>query len=402
MGNARRRLQRWWLARHRWRASRELARNLAARQPARVQIQRWWRRVVTAASRRVAAVQLETWWRSHQARRIYLDLRAATKRLQAWWRRLYTACCLRRKSLRSCTLLHEFKLRKRGARNQKCTSQPKLRKAVVAVSDAGSSRRIATKASGCAAPRGANARATVAPVATVASRASVRSNSIGSSRASVRSNSQRVCNSEATVAPEDVLAAAQEANLLRSLHVSNEHDKWLVRTLAAPLLGDWRQRSFAAQSDAHTHVYAAVREVMGQPSERLLWHGTSWSSVMNILQSGFNRAYSGRHGIKYGVGTYFATDPSYALRFCDRSCDSRVLILARVLVGRSARGTSDMVEPPLLPAAERTGTDASVARRRYDSTVDDCSCPRIFCVFRDFQAVPVGLLALDAGNARQK
>merc|ERR1719433_105492 len=125
-------------------------------------------------------------------------------------------------------------------------------------------------------------------------------------------------------------------------------------------------------------AYNGVRRTLGP--ERLLWHGTPWESISNIVQNGFNRAYVGRHGTKLGRGTYFAEDATYALRFCGRA-RSRAVFLAGVLPGRWCRGEEGLVEPPVV---EALGT-------RFDSTVDDPKHPRIFCVFRDFQALPLYL-----------
>lgn len=127
-------------------------------------------------------------------------------------------------------------------------------------------------------------------------------------------------------------------------------------------------------------AYAGVRDSLGP--ERLLWHGTSWDSVSNIVHNGFNRAYCGRHGAKLGRGSYFAEDVSYALRFCGRACASRAVFLAGVLPGRFCKGEDGLVEPPMR-------ADANGAR--FDSTVDDPSKPRVVCVFRDFQALPLYL-----------
>lgn len=125
-------------------------------------------------------------------------------------------------------------------------------------------------------------------------------------------------------------------------------------------------------------AYEAVRDALGP--ERLLWHGTSWESVPNIVREGFNRAYAyhGRHGARLGRGTYFAEDPVYALRFCGRGTGSKALLLAGVLPGRCARGEDGLLEPPL---------DAAGAR--FNSTVDNPANPRVLCVFRDFQALPL-------------
>jgi len=137
-------------------------------------------------------------------------------------------------------------------------------------------------------------------------------------------------------------------------------------------------------SAAATAAYTAVLSSLGP--ERLLWHGTSWESVPNIVRHGFNRAYSfrGRHGAKLGKGSYFAEDPKYALRFCGggrRHGAPRALFLVGVLPGRVAKGEEGLLEPP-----------ADGAGARFDSTVDCVAAPKVFCTFRDFQALPLYLV----------
>eukprot|EP00931_Biecheleriopsis_adriatica_P059529 TRINITY_DN35627_c0_g1_i1.p1 TRINITY_DN35627_c0_g1~~TRINITY_DN35627_c0_g1_i1.p1 ORF type:complete len:545 (+),score=101.05 TRINITY_DN35627_c0_g1_i1:102-1637(+) len=142
----------------------------------------------------------------------------------------------------------------------------------------------------------------------------------------------------------------------------------------------------ANESFVAAAAYAAVQESLGP--ERFLWHGTSWESASNIVRYGFNRAYAfnARHGSKLGRGVYFAEDPAYALRFAGCTQRSRALLLAGVLPGRVTRGKAGLLEPPLCAS---TGV-------RFDSTVDDATKPRVVCVFRDFQALPLYLVQVSA------
>jgi len=152
--------------------------------------------------------------------------------------------------------------------------------------------------------------------------------------------------------------------------------------------------AFRVSHKAQHGVYAALRAGMHEqrggrepPEERDLWHGTTWATVPKILEQGFNRIFAGRHGTLLGVATYFSTDIAYSQRFCDRGGGGRdstkVAILARVLVGRYSRGASTDVEPPLIDGD---------GGERYDSTVDNEECPKIFAIFRDFQALPLFLV----------
>ncbi|CAJ1368057.1 unnamed protein product [Effrenium voratum] len=165
-----------------------------------------------------------------------------------------------------------------------------------------------------------------------------------------------------------------------SAEVSGQSDLEAVRCWLTGGLPTWRILSvFRVEcSGAAAAAYNSVSRTLGP--ERLLWHGTPWDSVANIAQNGFNRAYAGRHGSKLGRGSYFAEEPAFALRFCGRT-QPRAIFLAGVLPGRYCRGAEGLVEPPALDA----GT-------RFDSTVDDPANPKAFCVFRDFQAIPLYLV----------
>lgn len=163
---------------------------------------------------------------------------------------------------------------------------------------------------------------------------------------------------------------------------AQSHELESVRVALAASLpaGSHVRAVMRVENVVSTAAYSAVQESLGP--ERLLWHGTSWDSVANIARNGFNRAYAfgGKHGARLGRGSYFAEDPCYALRFCGRG-SPRALFLAGVLVGQYTRGEEGLIEPPVVDA---TGL-------RYDSTVDSVTRPRVFCIFRDFQALPLYL-----------
>lgn len=137
------------------------------------------------------------------------------------------------------------------------------------------------------------------------------------------------------------------------------------------------------ENESLATVYDAVKSTTAAARERDLWHGTSEESARNIVLSGFNRAYCGRHGTRYGNGTYFSVDAAYSTRFCDKRKGRRAMFLAKVLVGEWTKGSPGLVEPP---------HKDSDGMARYDSTVDNAADPKVFCVFRDFQAVPLYLV----------
>lgn len=57
------------------------------------------------------------------------------------------------------------------------------------------------------------------------------------------------------------------------------------------------------------------------------------------------------------------------------------MLLAGVLPGKHTRGKEGLLEPP----------DSS-GGFRFDSTCNDVKRPRVFCVFKDFQALPLYLV----------
>lgn len=150
----------------------------------------------------------------------------------------------------------------------------------------------------------------------------------------------------------------------------------------------WQRALYEAMRSTMQEELRSAEGVGATVTERELWHGTSWCNVPKILKQGFNRSFAGRHGTQLGAGTYFSTDLAYSYRFCDRGGagphGTKVVLLARVLVGRFCRGASADMEPPLKDPA--TGA-------RFDSTVDNEELPTKFAVFRDFQALP--LVALE-------
>jgi len=173
-----------------------------------------------------------------------------------------------------------------------------------------------------------------------------------------------------------------------SVEVTNDlkqvRDLFSAQMPDVSVFGVWR-----IENRALSGVYHAVCDSMGAAGgERSLWHGTSLGSIRNITLNGFNRAYCGRHGMKFGHGTYFSAAADYSVRFCDRRSAQRVMLLANVLVGSWTKGSPDLVEAPHKDVTKLT---------RYDSTVDDVNSPGIFCIFRDFQALPLYIVLFSGG-----
>mmetsp|Transcript_16208 Transcript_16208/g.37293 ORF Transcript_16208/g.37293 Transcript_16208/m.37293 type:complete len:555 (-) Transcript_16208:27-1691(-) len=197
-----------------------------------------------------------------------------------------------------------------------------------------------------------------------------------------------------SVQPSAEDASPLSASILASrgmLTAASDEETSSLRAEVARVLPEAEFKgAFRVPENAQGSIFCAMRTSMlaewegGEAAlERLLWHGTTWSTLPNILRHGFNRSFAGRHGTLLGHGTYFSADLAYSKRFCDRHGGgmdaTKVVVLARVLVGHFCKGSRTDVEPPIQD--EMTGT-------RFHSTVDSEDVPRTFVVFRDFQALP--------------
>ncbi|KAM4745611.1 protein mono-ADP-ribosyltransferase PARP14-like [Anableps anableps] len=120
-------------------------------------------------------------------------------------------------------------------------------------------------------------------------------------------------------------------------------------------------------------------------NEKLLYHGTTATSIDLINSKGFNRSYAGMHGAMYGKGSYFAVDPAYSAggyATPDNQGHKR-MYQALVLVGDYTRGSANMIAPPA-----KSGSAADL----YDSVTDKPNNPSMFIVFNDIQAYPEYLI----------
>ncbi|CAK9040373.1 Protein mono-ADP-ribosyltransferase PARP10 (ADP-ribosyltransferase diphtheria toxin-like 10) (ARTD10) (Poly [ADP-ribose] polymerase 10) (PARP-10), partial [Durusdinium trenchii] len=203
-----------------------------------------------------------------------------------------------------------------------------------------------------------------------------------------KAEKSRHLSEEALVEEKSVTLPLLGARMLSAVPMAllyQDNDLEHVRSLFCAQVPEARVLEiFRVENATLAGVYSAVREAMGSDCELDLWHGTSSECVPNIVLNGFNRAYSGRrHGTKLGHGSYFSASAAYSTRFCDRKRQRRTVFFAKVLVGAWAKGSPDLVEPPVKDAEGLI---------RYDSTVDDLLCPVNFCIFRDFQAMPTYLL----------
>ncbi|KAI2504935.1 platelet-activating factor acetyltransferase [Fragilaria crotonensis] len=120
---------------------------------------------------------------------------------------------------------------------------------------------------------------------------------------------------------------------------------------------------------------------------KCLFHGTCSDVVPKIVTQGFNRAFAGRHAVRYGKGVYFARDASYSSNETFSAPDSdgiQRMFLCRAIVGDWCQGVEGQLTPDAKPHN---------ALELFDSTVDDVSNPSIFVIYHDAQSFPAYLIS---------
>ncbi|NP_001291070.1 poly [ADP-ribose] polymerase 11-like [Esox lucius] len=131
--------------------------------------------------------------------------------------------------------------------------------------------------------------------------------------------------------------------------------------------------------------------------EMKLFHGTKVSNIHTICTYNFDCRLAGSNGHSYGKGTYFARFASYADKFSFFNSDpvplfgeaphgywgqrTKIMFLARVIVGKSTAGDSTFLKP-----------DHNSAINFHDSCVDNLMYPRIFVIFDPCQIYPEYLI----------
>jgi len=121
-------------------------------------------------------------------------------------------------------------------------------------------------------------------------------------------------------------------------------------------------------------------------NERKLFHGTpDERTVRCICNQNFDPRMYGRHGTVYGKGVYFSTTAKYSNQYTTTNFGRRFMFLARVLVGKSAPGKSELQRPPPVDPSRPHGA-------LYDSCVNRTSNPTIFVIFDNDQCYPEFLI----------
>ena len=144
-----------------------------------------------------------------------------------------------------------------------------------------------------------------------------------------------------------------------------------------------------------------MRESQQTVDERTLFHGTTPDAVEAICKRNFDCRLSGKHGTRFGRGSYFARDASYSHHYAKTDTYGfRHMFVAKVLVGSCIEGHANYRTPPP-KNPEDPGSDL------YDSCVDNQSNPLIFVVFDTDQLYPEYVISystfctLDSADSHQ-
>ena len=119
------------------------------------------------------------------------------------------------------------------------------------------------------------------------------------------------------------------------------------------------------------------------PEERLLFHSTSESTVDGMCAQNIDRSFYSNNVTAFGHGVYFACQASFSDRHCsNKPTSTRLVFLAKVLVGSYTVGNPSMASPPEM---ETNGG-------MLGSCVDDVQKPSVFVVFDKSQYYPAYLI----------
>lgn len=186
----------------------------------------------------------------------------------------------------------------------------------------------------------------------------------------------------------DVISELQGKGLLVKASLDDLDEGVRAQIIMSPYV-DPKAVSVWAVGDVGAELYDALLAKMTKdrslssdkftpPEERHLFHGTRVQSLTSILTKGFNRGYASErsHRMRLGIANYFSPSFKFSLRYCDRNAETKVMIVAKVITGKSTVGNESQKQPP----------------EGFDSTTEREENPRIYAVFHDFQSIPLFVL----------
>eukprot|EP01084_Bolivina_argentea_P212340 360975_1 len=133
-------------------------------------------------------------------------------------------------------------------------------------------------------------------------------------------------------------------------------------------------------SDINLKIYNNILSLMDNKNEDILFHGTSFKNIINIVHNGFNRDYNTTS--VFGKGTYFAKSSTLAADYSIKSGAIRdnyyAILCCKVIIGEYTAGKIFMNDKQLWNSNGK----------QYDSLVNNIYKPTIFVINRDYHAIP--------------
>lgn len=125
-----------------------------------------------------------------------------------------------------------------------------------------------------------------------------------------------------------------------------------------------------------TELFDECERTVQPPNVKRLFHGTSESSAMKIIENGFDAAYNRTSA--HGLGTYFATTARYSSNYMHHSSGREYvyMMVADVVTGKSTKGVANKPIPP-----------------KFDCVVDNPKRPSMYIVNKTAAAIPRYLCA---------
>ncbi len=127
-------------------------------------------------------------------------------------------------------------------------------------------------------------------------------------------------------------------------------------------------------------AFQALKETITDPTEKILFHGTTESGAYSIAAHGYDPFLNKRAA--FGKGTYFSANAIYSKHYMDithtkAGFELSYMLLNKVLVGRTQIGSPNK----------------EIDLSKADTQVDSLAKPTIFAVPRAEQAIPIYLIA---------
>ncbi len=129
----------------------------------------------------------------------------------------------------------------------------------------------------------------------------------------------------------------------------------------------------------HEEKYQALKLSMTDPDEQHLFHGTTEQAAYAIANDGYKVNLNRRSS--YGIGVYFAKEASYSKEYANVSTSGgfelSYMLINKVLTGRKVVGKAN----------------SKINLKMADSQVDSVTNPKLFSIPREYQAIPLFLVA---------